>query len=43
MRAKDIMTATVISVPQGATVAEATELMLAHTLVGCRLPTPPPS
>lgn len=34
MRAKDIMTATVISVPQGATVAEATELMLAHHVSG---------
>ncbi len=30
MKAKDIMTATVISLPQSATVAEATELMLAH-------------
>lgn len=30
MKAKDIMTATVILIPQVATVAEATELMLAH-------------
>mgnify|MGYP001226936970 CR=1 FL=1 len=30
MRAKDIMTAAVISIPQNATVTEATELMLAH-------------
>ncbi len=30
MKAKDIMTATVISVPQTATVEDATELMLAH-------------
>ncbi len=30
MKAQDFMTATVISVPQSATVAEAAELMLAH-------------
>lgn len=34
MKAQDIMTATVISVPQNATVAEAIELMLAHHVSG---------